>query len=303
MMKSPGNVTLRSSLKRLIPSALKPSAKIVYHKAFRMWLRITFWWADHISKQPSNISLPPASLRFRVSESVSVLEFLRVGAGCANLIRQHITEMGIDLANTHRVLDFGCGCGRTIRWFLRDAGAAEFHGVDVDVDAIAWCKVHLHRGHFLVNAPAPPLPYPDQYFDVVYCLSVFTHLSESMQNIWLAELKRILKAGGGPALDGLRDHCGQRPGYRRQETVARSRVCAQDIEQAERPRAGLVSNNLALSGIYPKPTIWRFCRCPLLCNSRRAPRLRRGEKTVFRSLLIACRTAFALAMIPTPLGY
>ncbi|MBZ5594526.1 MAG: class I SAM-dependent methyltransferase [Acidobacteriia bacterium] len=142
------------------------------------------------------VPVPPAIQRFRVSESLSVGEFLTVGEGCANLVQQHVDEMGIDLCNGGRVLDFGCGCGRTIRWFLSGAGDAEFHGVDVDADAVAWCKNHLHKGHFLATAPGPPLPYPAEHFDVIYCLSVFTHLNESMQDIWLAELSRILKPGG-----------------------------------------------------------------------------------------------------------
>jgi ubiquinone/menaquinone biosynthesis C-methylase UbiE len=191
-----GNVNRESSLKRVASSTVKAIAKTVYYNAVRLGLRTTFWWADNVGRQRSDVALPPAVLRFRVSESVSAPEFLRIGAGCANLIRQHIAGIGMDLANANRVLDFGCGCGRTIRWFLRDGGTAEFHGVDVDEDAIAWCKLHLRGGQFLANAPTPPLAYPDEYFDVVYCLSVFTHLSESMQNSWLVELKRILKPGG-----------------------------------------------------------------------------------------------------------
>jgi ubiquinone/menaquinone biosynthesis C-methylase UbiE len=68
--------------------------------------------------------------------------------------------------------------------------------VDVDADAIAWCRQFLSQGHFVATGPAPPLPFPDEHFDVVYCLSVFTHLNESMQDVWLAELRRILRPGG-----------------------------------------------------------------------------------------------------------
>lgn len=141
-------------------------------------------------------SPPPAILRYRVSELISVGEFLRIGEGCATMIRQHLSEMGVDFANAPRILDFGCGCGRTIRWFLRDGGNAELHGVDVDRDAVSWCNRHLNNGHFVATSPWPPLPYPSEHFDAVYCLSVFTHLNEPMQDAWLGELTRILKPGG-----------------------------------------------------------------------------------------------------------
>jgi ubiquinone/menaquinone biosynthesis C-methylase UbiE len=182
-----------AGLTRVAPPAVKPIARAIYHRLFRLHLRIRFWCADRFSAP--DISVPPAILRYRVSELLPVSEFLRVGQGCASLIRQRANQMGIDFSSAHRVLDFGCGCGRTIAWFLRDC-EAEFHGVDVDADAIEWCKKHLPSGHFAANAPAPPLPYPASHFDVVYCLSVFTHLNESMQDLWLEEMSRILKPGG-----------------------------------------------------------------------------------------------------------
>jgi SAM-dependent methyltransferase len=184
-----------SLLARFRRVALKPMVKAPYYKLFRLHLRIRFWYADRLRTPSSDVPVPPAILRFRVSESLSVDEFLRIGAGCANLIERQVNDMGIDFAAANRVLDFGCGCGRTIRWLLRDSDA-EFHGVDVDAHAVDWCNKHLHRGHFLATESAPPLPYPAEHFDVVYCLSVFTHLNESMQDMWLAELSRILKSGG-----------------------------------------------------------------------------------------------------------
>jgi ubiquinone/menaquinone biosynthesis C-methylase UbiE len=185
-----------SNLQRLIPSSLRPAAKTIYYKLFRLQLGLRCWCIDRLGTPQVKIPVPPAMLRFRVSELTSVHEFLRIGAGCADFIQRYFSGMGMDLASAHRVLDFGCGCGRTIRWFAQGGGKAEFHGVDVDAEAVAWCRGHLHPGRFLVTAPAPPLPYPAQYFDAIYCLSVFTHLDEPMQDMWLPELKRILKPGG-----------------------------------------------------------------------------------------------------------
>jgi SAM-dependent methyltransferase len=162
-----------------------------------MQLRLRCWYADRTErKDASGLPLPPAMLRYRVSELLGRDEFLYIGQGCAQLMEQHSRSMGVDLAQVQHVLDFGCGCGRTLRWFLREYPAVEFHGADVDREAIRWCTDNLPSARFLQNDPAPPLPYPDQHFDVIYSLSVFTHLDEHMQDLWLAELARLLIPGG-----------------------------------------------------------------------------------------------------------
>jgi SAM-dependent methyltransferase len=46
------------------------------------------------------------------------------------------------------------------------------------------------------NGFEPPLDYADETFDLVFSISVFTHLDEAMQFGWLRELKRVTKPGG-----------------------------------------------------------------------------------------------------------
>lgn len=93
------------------------------------------------------------------------------------------------------LLDWGCGSGRVTAHFI-DILKARVFGADIDAEAIAWCRRHLPEGHFEPVASEPPLPYPDQSFDVATACSVFTHLSRRHQDRWLAELARIIRPGG-----------------------------------------------------------------------------------------------------------
>lgn len=95
-----------------------------------------------------------------------------------------------------RVLDFGCGAGRTLRHFLNEARRAEVWGCDVDGPSIAWLQRALSPPlHVLQNRPGPPLGLDYGTFDLIWALSVFTHLTD-LSLAWLLELHKLLKPGG-----------------------------------------------------------------------------------------------------------
>ncbi len=95
-----------------------------------------------------------------------------------------------------KVLDFGCGAGRTLRHFIDAEPTAELLGCDIDAPSIDWVQEHLSPPvHAFRNDESPPLRQPDDTFDVIYCVSVFTHLARSW-SAWLVELHRVLKPGG-----------------------------------------------------------------------------------------------------------
>jgi SAM-dependent methyltransferase len=76
-----------------------------------------------------------------------------------------------------RVLDFGCGSGRVLRQFLPEAASGEFWGCDLHRPTIAWLDQNLSPPlHFYVN-DGIPMPHPDGHFDLVYAISVFTHIT------------------------------------------------------------------------------------------------------------------------------
>ena len=95
-----------------------------------------------------------------------------------------------------RVLDFGCGAGRTLRHFLNEAQRAELWGVDIDAPSIAWLEEKLSPPlHVMRNGADPPLGLEHGTFDLIWALSVFTHLTDNSLP-WLVELHRLLKPDG-----------------------------------------------------------------------------------------------------------
>jgi SAM-dependent methyltransferase len=95
-----------------------------------------------------------------------------------------------------RVLDFGCGSARVLRHFAPRAGESEFYGCDIDEPTIGWNKANLSPPfQFLVNELAPPLALVDGSLDLIWAMSVFTHMAESW-SAWLLELHRLLAPGG-----------------------------------------------------------------------------------------------------------
>ena len=95
-----------------------------------------------------------------------------------------------------RVLDFGCGSGRVLRHFLREADTGEFLGCDLHEPSIEWVKRNLSPP---IDAYAldgrPRLPHPDDHFDLIYAISVFTHIADGWSE-WLLEIHRTLKPDG-----------------------------------------------------------------------------------------------------------
>jgi len=93
------------------------------------------------------------------------------------------------------VLEFGCGCGRMSRWLLEEPGM-HLTGIDIHPALIEWCSRHLPTGLFETNPALPPTRFADESFDLVVNHSVFTHLDEDYQDLWLEELARVTRPEG-----------------------------------------------------------------------------------------------------------
>jgi cyclopropane fatty-acyl-phospholipid synthase-like methyltransferase len=92
-----------------------------------------------------------------------------------------------------RLLDWGCGVGRMARYL---AAECDYTGIDIDREAIDWCRANIKRGRFDLQSLAPRTIFESGAFDAVIGISIFTHLKEDEQFAWLKELARVTKPGG-----------------------------------------------------------------------------------------------------------
>lgn len=142
----------------------------------------------------SNYPTPPDFLRQQaIGPPLTLERFLHSGYVASLTIRRTLKLVGRRFRDFRHVLDFGCGGGRVLRWFDDLQNACTFHGVDISQEAINWCKRNIPFAKFTKNDPLPPLPFPGETFDLVYGISVFTHLDEEYQDLWLRELQRVTK--------------------------------------------------------------------------------------------------------------
>jgi SAM-dependent methyltransferase len=185
----------------------------------------------------AGLPIPPMGLNFSVTGKTDVEWYVKGGWLAAQSIRFALDRNGIVLDQSAAILDFGCGSGRVIRYWRKEP--VTMYGTDYNPALVRWCERHLSFAKFEVNRDVPPLGYPRDFFDLIYALSVFTHLDEARQFAWMDELWRIAKPGRYVVIT---TH-GDCPFYRRllsDTEVARFR-CGELVVQA-RGEAG--SNSL-----------------------------------------------------------
>lgn len=94
------------------------------------------------------------------------------------------------------MLDLGCGSGRVLPHVAARAPAADCAGCDVDAAAISWAADHFPNLRWVHSGAEPPLPFKARSFELIYSISVFSHLGEGAQDRWLEEVRRLLAPGG-----------------------------------------------------------------------------------------------------------
>ncbi len=102
---------------------------------------------------------------------------------------------GVNLCAGAAVLELGCASGRVLRHFVHQEDGLDVLGCDIQRSHVDWMVKHLPaRLRVFQNTVLPTLPLGDASLELVYALSVFTHIDE-FDLSWMAELARVLRPG------------------------------------------------------------------------------------------------------------
>jgi SAM-dependent methyltransferase len=94
-----------------------------------------------------------------------------------------------------RVLDYGCGYGRTLA-DLSAAGFRNLYGTDFSEVMLGRARVEV-PGHALVRNDGLQLPFKSESFDAVLLFAVLTCIPpDHDQRLLLSEIERVLRPGG-----------------------------------------------------------------------------------------------------------
>ena len=101
------------------------------------------------------------------------------------------------IAGDLKILEWGCGVGRIIRHIpnLIDKNLTVV-GIDINEEMINWNSANIPNIYFKKIDYNPPTTFENNNFNLVYALSVFTHIEYKFHANWLAEIYRIISDNG-----------------------------------------------------------------------------------------------------------
>jgi SAM-dependent methyltransferase len=122
--------------------------------------------------------------------------FLQLNAMTMRHFKRPITAFPV-------VVDWGVGCARVMRHFFESSdivggqgNSQRLVGLDIDEKNIDWCLSHMGGMGEYSTLGFDGFDLETNSVDLVYGISILTHLSEFHQHLWLSEIARILRPGG-----------------------------------------------------------------------------------------------------------
>ena len=122
---------------------------------------------------------------------------MQEGRRFVEYLLQVCREGGLDFKRDDlRIADFGAGWGRYTRFMLKYAHPDNLFALEVQSHMVERSRKEFGRANFIKVDNFPPTPLQDEFFDLIFGYSVFSHLSPVCADAWIAEFARIVKPGG-----------------------------------------------------------------------------------------------------------
>ncbi len=168
---------------RDVPDAADP-------RRFPAYFRRNFHWQTDGYLSPQSARIYDLSVEF-------------LFMGCADVMRRQVIPPMTRFARRQRgrplrILDVGCGTGRTLAQIAAALPGHRYFGVDLSPYYVAAAREQLADVPevTLVAENAEALPYRDDYFDVVTSVYLFHELPRKARRRVMAEAARVLRPGG-----------------------------------------------------------------------------------------------------------
>ncbi len=130
----------------------------------------------------------------RTSLERCVHDYLSAGKAIADMLKAYCMEyMKVD-APPYALLDFASGFGRVSRAFDRDY--FNITASDIHEYAMRFIPEQAPGVNTLQSKTKPQDFTSENAFDVIFCLSFFTHMPDTTFGDWLVALYKVLKPGG-----------------------------------------------------------------------------------------------------------
>ncbi len=150
---------------------------------------------DGCEVDDAGVRIPPAWLIQAFTGAPDTIDHIESGKRSAEYYVDLYNRLCGDFGEVEHVLDFGCGCGRVLSR-MPSTGTVRYFGVDLREDALRWLGLTMPEATFATGPAMPPVDPGAQDFDLIYSVSVLTHLTQEQEGAWLDEWHRLLKPGG-----------------------------------------------------------------------------------------------------------
>ena len=170
-----------------------------------------------------------------------------------------LERAGHGLTGCRQMLEFASGHGRFTRHLVKALGRERVTVSDVVPGAVAFSTAQFGVKGFVSTPDPAALQWPDRY-DLVFVLSLFSHLPRATWAAWLRKLWEAVAPGGVLVFTTHGDFAAQRAGVTLDEQgfhfVAASESTAIDVQEYGTAFTSQAYVQAQIEALVPRPARW-----------------------------------------------